>query len=567
MLACKRPLHCAVVACVIAALYSIHAFYSRLSAAAQLSSAGKHAVAREAARPLAFADRTVHMAAGGEAEAPPAAVLMSSAHARERSVAADHLPAPVAGTEATGGAPTQAIAQRSPHVKAMDGDPSQRASWWNREFSDAMTSLLGEARAAGRRVTVASVGGSASAGKVTYLHQFADKLRDFLGHGTHDTPAMAADVHVFNPSAGQTGSVWGALHMEALIPKDTDIVIWEFTINDMNPESTGMIPVEWHKQAFELFLRRALALNPKMIIGIVSLWRPHARSCWPCEGDSLSFNHVIQVAACYNATGFFGVDGNALGQYLSMNKDEVFKDSHHPTPEMHKRIGHALFTHVRRSSSRRAPKKFDGIFSCEPVAGAEPKVSFDVVAFPRRTARNALFAALLDMGQPLQSLLYKKPVYGASMANIRQVSSQVPLSSGKSDSSREDRQHFVELPKCGDGSEPLRFRVGAHSRSLQFLGLNLRGWQGKMLGDPKEFELAERLLSVQVTSPVQQSLRVIGTDELRSASWHASVLTRGFAEPQAWFAPQSVVRGIEFPLEFEICQSIRAFGLGSFVVV
>merc|ERR1712232_1527253 len=108
-----------------------------------------------------------------------------------------------------------------------------------------------------------------------------------------------------------------------------------------------------------------------------------------------------------------------------MDTDEVFKDTHHPSPKMHKHIGDALFAHVQRVSPHQVPDNLDNVFSCRSLEGTEAKSPLDVVAFPLHDARNQLFAAILDLGRPLQSLLYKKPVYGSSMANIKQVSSQI----------------------------------------------------------------------------------------------------------------------------------------------
>jgi len=75
---------------------------------------------------------------------------------------------------------------------------------------------------------------------------------------------------------------------------------------------------------------------------------------------------------------------------------------------------------------------------------------------------------------------------------------------------------------------------------------------------------------INQSTPMQNMKKILNDknkliDELRK-QWHAAVLTRGFAEPQAWFVTPSQ-QGVPFPLEVTICQRVRAFGLGSAVFV
>ena len=226
-----------------------------------------------------------------------------------------------------------------------------------------------------RPITVSSVGGSPSAFTSTYLHRFTRRLELLLQNHHHHRdaainrppplpppPPTPSVVSWTNPSQGYSGSVWGGLHLDALLRPDTDLVFWEFSINDWFPEhatSTTLhlndhgpswepVRRRWHRQAFEVFLRRALSFNPRVIIGLVLLWQPCARKCWPrCPGQDEEFVDVVrEVAAHYPHVPFFGVDFNKLSQTLGMPREVVFNDCHHPTQEMHAVIGDAMFGSV-----------------------------------------------------------------------------------------------------------------------------------------------------------------------------------------------------------------------------
>jgi hypothetical protein len=103
---------------------------------------------------------------------------------------------------------------------SMHGCIWSEGAWANDAFPSAMRRLL--LGSAGEDVVVSSVGGSSSAKTVTYLHRFA---RHFEHH-------MRRRAIAVNPSQGYSGSVWAALHLEALLRKESRIVFWEFAIND-----------------------------------------------------------------------------------------------------------------------------------------------------------------------------------------------------------------------------------------------------------------------------------------------------------------------------------------------
>jgi len=166
---------------------------------------------------------------------------------------------------------------------------SSSAVWWqSRKFakSDRLRAAL-----EGRRpinLTVTTLGGSASAFTPNYGSFLAEELQQELS-------SQRVSVRCINPSHGYTGSDWAALFMDSLVPPDTDVLIWEFAVNDwpghrpvVDKEAgtarwPGLRAATWHEDAFHLYIRRALALmdTRRVALGFVFLWQPEASRCFP----------------------------------------------------------------------------------------------------------------------------------------------------------------------------------------------------------------------------------------------------------------------------------------------
>lgn len=103
---------------------------------------------------------------------------------------------------------------------------NQTGGLWQSRHADVSRWLLGELRRGRRNLTITSLGGSASAWRNNYGFHLASLLkRELVKRG-------ATDVRFFNPSHGYTGSDWGSLYLDSLVPHDTDVLLWEFAIND-----------------------------------------------------------------------------------------------------------------------------------------------------------------------------------------------------------------------------------------------------------------------------------------------------------------------------------------------
>ena len=167
--------------------------------------------------------------------------------------------------------------------------------WWQSHAFGAMIhKMLPSVRHGQRNLTVTTLGGSSSAFQPNYGTHLSRELQDELGKGR---------VRLVNPSHGYTGSDWAALYLDSLVPPDTDILLWEFAINDwpgagpasrLDPSWPGLRSIEWHKAAFDLFLRRVSSWalrrpapratphgRAPLAVGAVMLWQPQASYCWP----------------------------------------------------------------------------------------------------------------------------------------------------------------------------------------------------------------------------------------------------------------------------------------------
>ena len=90
------------------------------------------------------------------------------------------------------------------------------------DVSEIWTSSPPTPRRLPKRPLITSIGGSASCPHKNYAH--------FVGKELNTT-------FTSNPSQGYSGSDYAALYFDSLIDNKTDVLIWEFAINDFTPLS------------------------------------------------------------------------------------------------------------------------------------------------------------------------------------------------------------------------------------------------------------------------------------------------------------------------------------------
>lgn len=432
-----------------------------------------------------------------------------------------------------------------------------RAAWqasfstpglWQSQRNVVCRWLLEEFLAGRRNLTVTSLGGSASAWRSNYGFYLASHLRNLAG-----SPATAS-VRFFNPSHGYTGSDWGSSYLDSLVPQDTDVLLWEFAINDWpghGPLSVvdstwpGLKSTTWHIEAFEMFLRRLFLLNPRMVFGAVFLWKPSAASCWPhCADDDRVWRDDLKVLHHYaNHIDAFAIDVNHLAKNTTTRR-HLFRDKHHPSNEAHAAIGHALFERFRavlpeRSNvtdsagrhegprARALPTPFSA--SLAPSNITERHCSRDLLAVLAHTFSPDKFRSPIRPHLASYSYYYGEPCFGPRVLQPVSPDALRPRRTGKAIFERVDNVQHVLIPPCSQNAT-LSYALDRVSRP-RFVGINLRGRDGSVLLGG--IEALDSALRVTVTTDnVTHTLSALSK---ASVDTKLTIVARGAFAPQAWY--------------------------------
>lgn len=438
---------------------------------------------------------------------------------------------------------------------------------WQSNYDSTSRWLLEELLEGRRNLTITSLGGSASAWRNNYGFHLASHLeRDFVR--PRAAPHSQARVRFFNPSHGYTGSDWASLYLDTLVPPETDVLLWEFAVNDwpgqgslrlLDPGWPGLKATTWHSEAMELFVRRAFALNPRMTLGLVFLWQPQAARCWPrCEHDDRVWRDNLEVMRHYaRHIDAFALDVN----YLAKNHTSVrhlFRDQHHPSDEAHAAIGKALFH--RFMAVRSPPTR---------VGGAPPNATLTAPR-PRRIPQSLralsvfsdglqaqthgseeggeLLRVLLrgsdldeDSGSSTQrslgsySYYYGEPRFGPTTLQPVSPAALQSRRTGKVMVERVDNVQHVLIPPCSQDIA-LVYALRGHVRRPRFVGINFRGPDGYVfLG---AIEALDHALQVNVTMGGGNATEALTLSAMPKATvdTNLTVVGRGVFAPQAWYA-------------------------------
>ena len=242
-----------------------------------------------------------------------------------------------------------------------------RAHTWSSESHVQCEALFSSSQTRAAPLTLTILGGSSSS--------LIDGYGALLGRALQQLTNRSVDVR--NPSHGYSGSDFAALYLNHLVPAHTDVLVWEMSTNDW-PLLSGASPVtpdsRWrtrrdlspeHTRAFDLFIRRALGLNPRMVLMFVFLWQPRAADCYPrCANDSLLWDDNLRVlqsppyaslggsptlTLMASAIDAFAVDINALAKHVHsrlLPTARLFADKHHPSSSGHILIAASLLRHL-----------------------------------------------------------------------------------------------------------------------------------------------------------------------------------------------------------------------------
>ena len=350
--------------------------------------------------------------------------------------------------------------------------------------------------------------------------------------------------------------------MFSLLPPTVDILLWEMTINDWHTadlSKSGMTTSLAYGQLAELFLRRALALNPSIIVGFVHLWKVGAASCWPhCANKRLLVQAQLQVLRAYSFLDLFVLDCSAMFEAFRVPAGWLFVDAHHPSPAAHIAIAGGLLRHMLPFvlQIQHEPSSSDRSSRLAVAGPARLPTRMPSAAFPPPSTNELdqvllvqLQEALLDVSRSIPSISYSLPTFGGNASLLSDESGDTGMLRTPDDAvhykDRSDYKREVLLPPCGSPQRAtLRYRV--RGAGLQFVGISLRVATKAnhtllaarpIVGLPHENVSA--LLRVHIRNASQPEstppvlLQPFPNEHMQA---HFPVLIRGIQAPQAWFS-------------------------------
>ena len=418
-----------------------------------------------------------------------------------------------------------------------------RDAFWSSQPDKQTSRALAGLVADGSPVSLAVSGGSPSAFRHNYAYYFAKLLATnvsqnaecFEDHakpgnwkcgtrGQSSAPGAfsapgALLVEVTTGAHGHTGTDWGALLMDSTIPRGSQILFWEFSCNDWSGHGSDE---KWNDRSLELFIRRAQALNPGVLIIFIFLWQPDARACWPYCPDSsdgrqdrrkrpkwLWRQHTRGVLQKLSGSiDAFAIDVNAMATqafeqakatwpnrsrtFLDQQVARLFADKHHPDEATHFAIANALMAVVKpylaqadAASRTPAPLPLPAALPTHTLART-PVFSFAAPNGARhRTHAERLVWAMLHHPDWIRSMTHNHPRLEGSrpapfvLASMRSPTGVldthlkvgVPI---KRAALRSDTTSFAWFPSCDSGWS---YRLGLPSslHNVHYLGLCLAG--------------------------------------------------------------------------------------------
>lgn len=183
---------------------------------------------------------------------------------------------------------------------------------------------------------VGVTGGSSTSGDFAW----PTRLVDWMSRRLH-----VPNVVLQNAAVGSTSQLVTAPCIQSLLGDHTDLLMWEFGMNDEHPEfMNGSQPIGqyyYRHRAAEAFIRQAIALNP-IAMGFLHFWdleihtfqHPGSHHAKDRTLPNRSYHPTSSVLRYYDAVynRYFAVDviGFMWEADIFRNKSEILRDEHHP---------------------------------------------------------------------------------------------------------------------------------------------------------------------------------------------------------------------------------------------
>ena len=358
---------------------------------------------------------------------------------------------------------------------------------WDEETCALSTSL----HSSGHPIRVAFLGGSATARSASECNSRADggRYSDILAQDMEQDLGSCGNGRFFemvNLAHGATDSCWNALMLDELLDVNTtDLIVWEFAINDaLGGCNTGhrKQSEEQMKQMLDLWLWRLYKLfssNGRRVPPIILLYLWDSGCVEEVASRQSAFEAQASVVEYYRraANGLFRISVINVGEAVSGRNNrygpgQLLDDLHHPACAGNHLIS-AMLRYVLYSE----------IVSCKKKGPAKNSVSQQkqkhdlplqplTMTLSRESStdnEDALLSALLG-DSDIGSLMQWKPQAGTSRLHISNKESSgvttETLHGAKSSETRADRKISYKLPIC-----PEKVSLTLLEPSLEWMGL------------------------------------------------------------------------------------------------
>jgi len=312
----------------------------------------------------------------------------------------------------------------------------------NKPTISALQGMLGR-RSTETRIT--AYGGSITAGArvINPANRYHAKFRKRLARKLKRHPSS---FPVFNAGHSSRNSFYGTMFYGTQVPLDTDILLWEYSVNDDNLRLDGdELAVQY---VFEQFFSRVAKLDKPPIVAIIYLYRGRITNKLD-RFEQFCFEATNELAKKYSfVLGYVNL-ASALNSssrgYKKTLKRYVSGDRTHPKRRAHNLISKLLV------------RLFDSALNEKVVELDEQDSSKieGVVVLPPWPCGSK--------GSKLKELLRRRDAsffsWNAELPKVGDVQVQLDLGSfewkelkyGRTHHYRDDRKLAVDLPCCDDG--------------------------------------------------------------------------------------------------------------------
>lgn len=347
---------------------------------------------------------------------------------------------------------------------------------------DDFKKLLEQVRS-GAKANIVTVGSSitAGAGDVPSSERYFEHYINWLTSWANiSTEAVPERINFTNAGQGGATSVYGALLYSVLVPEGTDLLFWEFSVNDKSLEDDGLCCSKEDMLFIQdLFLRRVAAMKKPPVVVLVYVWSSplvkdllagvnlYDSSFESTSEHALAFPFVAGYVSMVNEIKRWGDDTLKVQKA----RKKLFADRVHPNGKAHRIIGQ-LLRNLSIATLESSPSSTD--LKITPKHMLTSRESID---WPCQTYGLKIGRALQSMRKTYAWTLLEPTDHGHNLPattwnrvtgetrNVLETSKTVLT--GVTSSIRKDRKYALTLPSCSDHNY-IRFDLTGVQRPAAF---------------------------------------------------------------------------------------------------